>query len=182
VAPLLDLSRAPFDVITIVMEIMSPADRFTCALVCKAWAEAATAATRSIVLRDRVQTLSCLQAWLDKHGNHLGVLQIHACEGAALTALPCPQLQDLLLGSIPHNYDMYIGSTVWRDIEAATKLTSVSLLQVFTPSQQADVVSALTALPDLQQLAWRYVDCHGQGELLDSSLLQQMTQLTSLEL
>jgi len=48
--PRVDLSSAPFDVITKLLESMSHRDRFTCALVCKAWAEAATAATHSIVL------------------------------------------------------------------------------------------------------------------------------------
>jgi len=72
--------------------------------------------------------------------------------------------------------------STWIDIETATKLTSVSLRSVQTDSQQADVVSALTALPDLEQLTWRHVYCGQQRRLSDSSLLQQATRLTYLDL
>jgi len=44
------------------------------------------------------------------------------------------------------------------------------------------VVSALTALPDLQQLTWREMGWGQEGKLSDSRLLQQLTRLTSLEL
>jgi len=77
---------------------MSLTDRFTCALVCKAWAEAAPAATRSIVLSNKVQDLRGLQAWLENHGSHLEVLQLPECHDAVLTALPCPQLQNSSCG------------------------------------------------------------------------------------
>jgi len=175
-AAILDLSMAPFSIITRLLECMSLRDRFTCALVCKAWAEAATAATTSIVLRNRVEDISYLQAWLNKHGNQLKVLQLYGAH-AALAALPCPHLQDLLLHNFVRNN---VGSRVWTDIAAATKLTSVSLSYFFTQSRQADVVSALTALPDLQQLTWHVP--HGGPRLSDNSLLQQTTQLTYLEL
>jgi len=146
----LDLSRVPPNIILVALQSMSLSDRFNCALVCKAWAEAATAATRSIILRHRVQDLSCLQAWLEEHGSQIEVLQLHECGGAALTALPCPQLRDLLLQG--GDYRFNIDSSVWHGIAAATKLTSVMLEGLKTISQQADVVSALTALPDLEQL------------------------------
>jgi len=144
----LDLSRVPPNFVTMLLQSMSLSDRFTCALVCKAWAEAATAVTHSIILEHWMKYLSCLQCWLEKHGHQLKVLQLHQCRGAALTALPCPQLQDLLLWSPS------VSSRVWSDVAAATKLTSVTLAYVKTASQQADVVSALTALPDLEQLTW----------------------------
>jgi len=173
----IDLAHASLDIITAVLQSMSLTDRFTCALVCKAWAEAAAAATHSIILRDRVQDLSGLQRWMEKHGQQLEVLQLHACDGASLTALPCPQLQDLLLhGSLLRG--LSISSSVWADIAAATKLISVSLKYMGTAPQQADVVSALTALPDLQQLTWH----SDELQLCDSSLLQQLTQLTALDL
>jgi len=158
------------------LQSMSLSDRLKCALVCKAWAQEATAATRSIILRDRIQDLSYLQRWLEKHGDQVEVLQLHNCRFRdVLTALPCPQLQDLLLrGTIS------IDSRVWSDIAAATKLTSVSLARVQTASQQADVVSALTALPDLEQLSWSCVKCGPQGSLSDSKLLQKLTKLTAL--
>jgi len=44
------------------------------------------------------------------------------------------------------------------------------------------VVSALTALPDLQQLTWRQMVCGRERQLSDSRLLQQLTRLTGLEI
>jgi len=173
-----DLSHAPLDVIVTIMQSMSLKERFTCALVCKAWAEAAKAGTRSIILRDRKQDLSCLQTWLENHGGQVEVLQLHECRGdpAVLTALPCPQLQDLLLG------DIRLDSRVWSDLAAATKLTSVWLGGVQTASQQADMVSALTALPDLEQLTLSRVRCRQEYGLSDSKLMQKLTKLTALKL
>jgi len=173
-------ANAPLDlppnVINMTLQRMSLSERFTCALVCKAWAQEAAAATHSIILRHEVQDLSCLQRWLAKDGAQVEVLQLHACRGAAvLTALPCPQLQDLLLGG-----RCSLDSRVWNDIAAATKLTSVSLVD--TSCQQADVVSALTALPDLEQLTWHDDRCVQQSPLTDSMLLQQLTKLTALKL
>jgi len=176
--PLLDPSRLPSHIITMMLQSMSLRDRFTCALVCKAWAQEATAATRSIILRDEVQDLSCLQHWLEKHGDQVEVLQLHECRySAKLTALPCQQLQDLLLSG-----SLSLDGRVWSDLAAATKLTSVSLEMVQTASQQADVVSALTALPDLEQLTWSRVICGQQWGLTDSLLLQRLTKLTALNL
>jgi len=71
---------------------------------------------------------------------------------------------------------------VLSDIAAATKLTSLSLDEVVADSQQAEVVSALTALPDLRQLTWSKVRCGGQLDLTDSMLLQKLTKLTALRL
>jgi len=123
--PLLDLSHAAPNIIAIILGGLSLRDRFTCALVCKAWAEAATAATHSIILCDRVQDLSGLQHWLEKHGNMLEVLQLRACYDAALTALPCcAKLQDLLPHGT-HSHSVTIASRTWGDIAAATKLTSL---------------------------------------------------------
>jgi len=128
-----------------------------------------------------VQNVSCLQRWLEKHGNQLQVLQLRECgRAAALTALPCPQLQNLLLWASLGVGSLSIGSRVWSDIADATKLTSVSLAGVNTAAGQADVVSALTALPDLQQLTWCNVKCNYGQLLSDSLLLKQMTQLTAL--
>lgn len=52
-AQCLDLSRVPPDFVTMLMKNMSLSARFICALVCKAWAEAAIAATHEIILKDR---------------------------------------------------------------------------------------------------------------------------------
>jgi len=175
----LDLSLPP-NFITMLLQSMSLSDRFTCALVCKAWAEAATAVTNTITLKHR-EDLSCLQAWLQQHGGQLKVLQLHECRDAALAALPCPHFQDLLLRGLDFS-GIRIDARVWRDIAAATKLTSVTLKYVSTASQQADVVSALTALPDLQQLTWSSKFCGGQLGLTDSVLLQNLTKLTALRI
>jgi len=181
--PPLDVSHVPSDFINTMLQSMSLRDRFTCALVCKAWAQEAAAATRSIILREprpcRIQDFSCLQRWLVKHGGHLGVLQLHDYrdDPAVLIALPCPQLQDLMLSG-----NLSLDRRVWGDIAAATKLTSVSLGWVRTACEQADVVSALTALPDLEQLTWSRVKCGRQQGLTDSKLLQKLTKLTALQL
>jgi len=66
--------------------------------------------------------------------------------------------------------------------DRATKLTSFSLQMVRTESQQADVVSVLTALPDLEQLAWWSVECGRQRGLTDSMMLPKLTKLTALRL
>jgi len=123
-----------------------------------------------------------LQRWLEKHGDQVEALQLHeCCDSAMLTALPCPQLHDFLLRS--GRYGVSFDSRVWSDIAAATKLTSVSLDGVQTASLQADVVSALTALPDLEQLTWSNVKCGPQPRSLsDSQLLQELTKLIALTL
>jgi len=181
--PVLNFSHAGPDIISIVLGSMPLRKRFNCALVCKAWAEAATAATCSIILEHRMQDVSGLQAWLEKHGNRLEVLQLHAGYDATLTALPCcAKLQDLLLHR-GFSQTVSIAGRTWSDIASATKLTSINLTCVQTASQQADVVAALTALPNLKQLTWYYVRCSGkQAPLSDSSLLQHLMRLTSVEL
>jgi len=178
---LLGLSHAGPGIITTILGSMTLRDRYTCALVCKAWAEAATAATHSIILKHKMQDLSGLQHWIDKYGNRLEVLQLHACCGALTALYCCAKLQDLLLHGT-HSQSVSIASRTWGDMASATKLTSMSLNYVQTASQQADVVSALTALPNLEQLTWNYVQCGDELWVSDSSLLQQMTRLTSLDL
>jgi len=182
--PLLDLrwSHAGPDIISLLLRGMPLRERFICAMVCKTWAEAATAATHSIILKHRMQDVSGLQTWLEKHGNQVTVLQLHECDGAVMSALPCcAKLQDLLLHGT-YRHDVSIASRTWGDIASANQLTSVSLSSMQTASQQADVVSALTALPNLQRLTWCCVSCSGKQQLSDSLLLQQMTRLTCLVL
>jgi len=181
----LDLSLAPLDMITVVMRNLCDKDRFTCALVCKAWAKAAAAATSDVIIwKPTLQRFNCFQQWLEKHGNQLVVLKLRGCGGAALIALPCAQLQDLVLqGDFDFGADDHINidSRVWGDIAASTNLTAVVLSGVKTASQQADVVSALTALRGLKQLTWYNVWCSGEQQLSDSLLLQHLTKLTALD-
>jgi len=176
----LDLSGAPHDVIIALLRCMVLKQRFTCALVCSDWAKAAAAGTDTIV-KHGVQDLTQLQQWLDNHGSHVDTLQLRKCS-STLARLPCAQLQDLLLHGGGQNTKLILGSRVWRDIAAATKLTSVQLKAVSTTAQQADVVSALAALLDLQQLTWQEVVCDHERQLSDSRLLQQLTNVTGLEL
>jgi len=177
----LDLSGAPHDVIIALLGQMELKQRFTCALVCADWARAAAAATDTIVIHDLTQDLTQLQQWLDKHGSQVGTLQLRDCS-CTLVRLPCAQLQDLLLRAVAYDAQLLLGSRVWLDISAATKLTSVKLEAVRTISEQADVVSALVALPNLEQLTWREVACGREQQLSDSRLLQHLTRLTGLEL
>jgi len=179
----LNLSEAPEDVIAVLLGTMDLKQRFKCALVCSGWAKIAAATTHSIV-RHGVWDLTALLQWLEKNGSHVKSMQLHICHSLDIAGLPCTQLQDLLLHGDPwHRGSMpRLGSRVWSDIAAATKLTSVSFQRVRTESQQADVVSALTALPDLQQLTWHWVRCLDMRDLSDSRLLQQLTKLTGLEL
>jgi len=187
----LDLSAAPNDVIIALVGKMDLQQRFTCALVCSDWARAAAAAvaTNSIV-KHGLQDLAQLQQWLDKHDCQVETLQLRDCS-CTLARLPCAQLQDLLLHGLRRRFHygtlaLVLDSKVWRDIAAATRLTSLSLDKVSTTARQADVVSALTTLPDLQQLIWGEVDARecdvDPMELSDSRLLQQLTRLTGLEL
>jgi len=180
--PLLGLSHVAPDIISSVFGSLPLRERCICTLVCRAWSEAAPAATHSIILEHRMQDLSSLQHWLEKHGERIEVLQLHAGCKAALTALPCcAKLQDLLLLGLL-NDRVSVASRTWGDIASATKLTSLSLKFVQTASQQADVVAALTTLPNLEQLTWCSVHCTGKQKLSNSSLLQQITRLTFLEL
>jgi len=182
-APPRDLSHVPLAFITMVLQRLSLKDRFTCGLVCKAWAEAATVATCSIILERQVEDDSNLLLWLRKYGNRLEVLQLQLWDGAVLTALPCAQLQDLLLeGTCTHARLINIASKVWDDIAAAAQLTSLSLRGLITLSQPADVVSAMAGLPALKQLTWYNNSCSGEQQQPHSLLLQHLTQLTALGL
>lgn len=148
----LDSSELPQDFIIAVMGTLELHERFNCALVCRAWAEAAAAATRSIVKRCQ-KDLTNLQQWLKKYGNQLEALELDGCDKAGLTALPCAELNKLLLHGAGDTRFLWLSSRAWRDLAAATKLTSVSLVQLHVvPASQA--VSALAALPDLHRLTW----------------------------
>jgi len=169
------------DALTAIMQRLELKERFKCALVCRPWADAATAATRSIV-KEGSFDVSSLQQWLEKRGSQVEVLRLDLYSKTALTALPCPELRDLkllLAGGA-------IGSGAWSDIAAATQLTSVSLSWIDTPFQP-EAASALTALPHLKQLSWRNLHSGAkedlQTDLSDVSVvLQHQTQLTKLEL
>jgi len=52
------------------------------------------------VWKPTLHRFNCLQQWLEKHGDQLVGLQLQDCGGVALTALPCAQLQVLLLQGV----------------------------------------------------------------------------------
>jgi len=191
-----DASDAPLDVITALLEHMDLNQLFTCALVSRDWAKAAAATATKSIVKQGLRDFTQLQQWLEKNGGQVETLQLLEC-ASDLNRLPCPQLQDLVLHGDRHwAHGPYrglstpylgLGSRVWSDIAAATKLTSLSLDMASTTATQADVVSALAALPDLQQLTWQEVGCNTRifqrvWDLSDSGMLQQLTRLTGLEL
>jgi len=191
-----DLSGASADVITALLGRMSLNQRLTCALVSRDWAKAAAATATKSIVKHGVQDLTQLQQWLDTHGGQVETLQLLECP-STLHRLPCAQLQDLVLhgdhrvwvrrARRPYPAGgpyLRLSSTMWSDIAAATKLTSLSLNTASTPAKQADVVSALAALPDLQQLTWRDIRFVEEDarRLSDSRLLQRLTRLTGLDL
>jgi len=181
----LSLSSAPQDVILAVLATMELGDRFTCALVCRAWAKAAAAATRAVsILGGR--DIRGLQQWLEKYGSQLQVFSLNKRQGPLqLTRLPCAQLQHLQLGGV-YGPKFGVASRVWSDIAAATKLTSVTLEDLNTESTPAEVLSVLARLPDLKRLMLGRVVCAGGycGLLQrdeDSLMLRQLTQITHLD-
>jgi len=174
----IDLSDAPLDVIAVLLGNMGLEQRFLCALVCSDWAKAA-AATTHIIVRHDLRDVAGLQQWLEKNGSQIITMQLHVDIQSDMSALPCAQLQDLLLHGKNWGSRLTLDGRVWSDIAAATKLTSLSLQQVRTDSQQADVMSALAALPDLQQLTLDVEWGRQRRELSDSGLLQRINAANS---
>jgi len=161
----ISLADAHEDVITSILERVDARHRFLCALVCTTWAKAVTASTRSIIVQHGVQDVDGLKKWLQKRGGQLEALQLHSTGSVLrptlagnLTTLPCPQLQQLLLHGTS-SAAVRVDSSVWRDIGAATLLTSISVDEVHTPVLVEEVMSVLTALPSLQHIAWGRVLC-----------------------
>ena len=95
-----------------------------CALVSRTWNDAAAAVTSTIDLPAYADTDS-LQQWLQHHGSNLSKLHMHAATGR-LTALPCPNLNDLLL----RGSGLQLSRSVLGAIDAASRLTSVVLEEV----------------------------------------------------
>jgi len=129
-----------------------------------------------------VQDLRRFQRLLQKYQNRNRLLELH--EGESLTALPStpaqlPGLEELLLHGVG---SPSVASRIGNDLVASTSLVSVSLRHIEISSEQAAVVSALASLPNLEQLTWCCVQCHGQPFLSSSALLQKLAQLTALEL
>lgn len=125
------------------------------ALVSQSWHQLVAAAATSSIDIERCADADSLQQWLQRHGSNLTKLRLGATAvgqlpppplswaaaaaatdgaaadgaggGAQLTALPCPNLTELLLCGATGN-KLRLGSSVMlRDIPAATRLTSLVL-------------------------------------------------------
>lgn len=138
-----------------------------CSLVCRSWAEAAAAATDSIVL-DHCTAADSLQLWLHNHGSKLTKLHLHAANGE-LTELPCPRLKDLLLTEESCLSKTQLGSA---QSLSTTDLQHLHFLDLKTPK----VTSMLAGLQSLEQLS-----LSGTLPPLNACILQ-LSRLTRLEL
>jgi len=179
----------PSNVITMLIHSMSLSDRVKCALVCKGSGSnrgntQPHTGAHSIILRDKVQDLSSLQAWFEKHGGQVRCCScmsamVNLADGTALSTGHVHRTVDrqktsiaarLLHGRIGFNID----STMWDDIASATKRRSLRLYLAWTASASRRSVR-LTALPDLEQLTWHRVRCGPQRGLSDSKVLRKLT-------
>jgi len=116
------------------------------ARVCSRWAEAASAATRSIEL-DSADTDS-LQLWLHNRGASVLEVQVNRSTGV-ITTLPCPKLQCLVLKYC--SVDLRPGSQLLQDLCSATALTRLCFYDV-TYEGEPGIAALLLALPNLQAL------------------------------
>ena len=149
-----------------------------CALVCSSWAEAAAAATDSIVLEQCADTDS-LQVWLHRHGGNVTKLHVSAAYGM-LTQLPCPKLRHLLLqgdsliaapalpatlAALPSLQHLNLGLSLDEGASLTTTLTASSTqIRPFPPGL-------------LQQLPQEITHLELFGELSDAAL-QGLSNLT----
>jgi len=94
-----DWSLLPKEVLRLIVEHVEQKDRVghakCVALVDNTFAEAAAAATDSIILEQQCTDISSLQLWLNNHG--AGLTQLHMVSAPDPLELPCPKLADLLL-------------------------------------------------------------------------------------
>jgi len=171
-----------------IMNSLTVKERFSCALVSKAWAKAippAAAAATVRIVKHGLYDLKGLQQYLHRSGSRVLALQLHGCSGS-FTGLPCTKLQELIKGSITAKiqllHSLSMDGSLGIDLAAAASLTSLSLAHVSSASHEADVVAAVARLQGLRQLTWSNVQCGGNPTLLDSRLLQQLRWLTYLDL
>jgi len=164
-APALDVSHAPLDVVKTLLQNMSYRDRFTCTLVCKAWAEAAAATTRSINLKHKVQDLSSLELWLDKHGSSLEGLQLHSCntEAVLMGAAPSPSTRIAAAQCLPSH----------RPLQPLTNLTLLRVQKLW--------VEPPDMCPPLQLPGLQHSQFSGWFSPVTTTYLTLCTQLRVLE-
>jgi len=144
-------SELPLSALTLTFEMLpfsQVAGTIDCvARVCSSWAQAAAAATRSIVL-DSTDTDS-LQRWLNSRG--ASVLEIDLTRpSGVISTLPCPKLRDLVLFN--SSVDLRPGSQLLQDLCSATVLTRLCLCDV-TYQGEPDLAAVLLALPNLQEFS-----------------------------
>jgi len=139
------------------------------ARVCSSWADAAAAATRSIVL-DSTDTDS-LQQWL--HSRVASVLcMVLNQQSKIISTLPCLKLQHLVLFN--SSVDLRPGSQLLQDLCSATALTRLGLYGV-TYQGEPDLAAVLLILPNLRDFS--LFDGRGQYiKVQDSPQPQQQQQ------
>jgi len=144
-------SELPLSALTLIFEELYLNERAgtedCVARVCSSWAEAAAAATWSIVL-DSTDTDS-LQLWLHSRGDSVLEIDLTQASGV-ITTLPCPKLQDLVLFN--SSVDLRPGSQLLQDLCSATALTRLCLCDV-TYQGEPDLAAVLLALPNLQSFS-----------------------------
>jgi len=112
-------SELPVSVLAFAFEKIDVQDRMNCiAFVCTSWAAAAEAATSSIEL-SRCTNTDSLQHWVRSRGSHVVKVRLRG-PGAAITSLPCPRLEWLVLEDT--SVDLRPGSQLLQDLCAATTL------------------------------------------------------------
>jgi len=177
----------PKEIVEFILCKMDVKQRSSCAQVSTAWkaaAAAATAATRDDIVLHNVYDATSLQQWLEEHGGHVDVLQLHAADHRGLpTALPCPQLQHLYLHASSFcPFNLPVHNRIWEGISRATQLKTVSLFNLQTAGLPQEVMAVLEALPNLQHLAWRTVKHRSAWHNPAVTSIQGLTKLTGLEL
>lgn len=102
-----------------------------------------------------MQDLGCLKRWMEEDNSSL--VQLHDCKGGCLDCSGCVcSCETRIADSTCSAAHQQQGVGLY--IAVGAKLASLSLRSVLAASQQADVVSTL---PDLEQLQWHSMNCGG---------------------
>ena len=166
-------SNPPVPVLQLILKHVPQRQRLghgsCCALVCSSWAEAAVAATDSLVL-DKCAGKRSLQLWLQRHGHNLTQLHI-STEAGEQTQLPCRNLTDLLL----HDGSLLAAQFLPAMLAGLPSLQRLSLRpshrHLEPPGSVAFPAGLLSQLP--QGVA--HLDLHGP---LTDAALQGLSSLT----
>lgn len=156
----------PTAALVVIFKPLPQAQRHACALVCKSWAEAAAAASDSIIVGTCRNTAS-LQLWLERNGRPLQKLHVHAAD-AHLTALPCPHLKDLLLPTAPDTTGLAAATAALQQLSMQATAASPDP-ELHPAPAQGNILQRLVQLERLEL----------PGGLTDAAL-QHVSKLTKL--